>query len=323
MTNAFRTLALASLAASTALGASQAHAAGVNAGTLIQNTASASYGTGGSTTTVSSNTVSIRVDELLDVAVSSLDAGTVSLANSAVLTYRLDNTGNGAEAFSINVSSAVSGNGFDATIQSIAIDSNGNGTYEPGVDIVITNGGATPELAADGSTVIFVVVTQPSGTADGLAGQVRVTAQALTGAGTPGTSFAGQGQGGGDAVVGATTANANALGSLIASSATVALVKSFVIADPFGGSKPVPGAVVTFTIAATATGSGSVSDLHIVDAIPAGTTYVANSIALGGTALTDAADGDAGVASSSGIDVTVGTLAGGASNAVTFKTTIN
>ncbi|HQS68611.1 MAG: hypothetical protein B7Y36_04040 [Novosphingobium sp. 28-62-57] len=323
MTNARKHIALVSLAASTAFGAHHAHAAGVTAGTLIENTASASYGTGGATTTVNSNTVSIRVDELLDVAVSSLDAGSVPLADSAVLTYRLDNTGNGAEAFSINVTPTVSGNGFDAVVQTIAIDSNDNGTYEPGVDTVITNGAATPELAADGSTRIFVVVTQPSGTTDGLAGQVRVTAQALTGAGTPGTSFAGLGQGGGDAVVGATTANANALGALIASSASVALVKSFTIVDPFGGAKPVPGAVVTFTIAATASGSGAVNDLHVIDAIPAGTTYVANSVALGGTALTDAADGDAGVASASGIDVTIGTLAGGASSTVTFQTTIN
>ena len=323
MRNARTKFAIASIAATTALGATHAHAAGVSAGTLIQNTASASYGTGGGTTTVNSNTVSIRVDELLDVAVSSLDSGAVPVADTAVLTYRLDNTGNGAEAFTINVSPTVTGNAFDAVIQTIAIDSNGNGTYEPGVDTVITNGGSTSEMAADANTRIFVVVSQPAGTTDSAASQVRVTAQALTGAGTPGTSFAGQGQGGGDAVVGATTANANALGSLIASAASVALVKSYVVADPFGGTKPVPGAVVTFTIAATASGSGSVNDLHIVDAIPAGTTYVANSIALGGTALTDAADGDAGVGSASGIDITVGTLAGGASSTVTFQTTIN
>lgn len=323
MTNACTKFALASLAATSALAATHAQAAGVTAGTLIQNTASASYGSGSATTTVTSNTVSIRVDELLDVAVSSLDSGAVPVANTAVLTYRIDNTGNGAEAFSITVSPSVTGNGFDAEIQTIAIDANNNGTYEPGVDTVITNGGSTPELATDANTRIFVVVSQPSGTADGAAGQVRVTAQALTGAGTPGTSFAGQGQGGGDAVVGATTANANALGSLIASSASVALVKSYTVADPFGGTKPVPGAVVTFTIAATATGTGSVNDLHIIDAIPAGTTYVANSATLGGTALTDAADSDAGIASSSGIDVTVGTLLGGASSTVTFQTTIN
>lgn len=323
MTNHCTKFMIASVAASAALGASQAQAAGVTAGTLIQNTASASYGSGSSTTTVNSNTVSIRVDELLDVAVSSLNAAAVPLASTAVLTYRIDNTGNGSEAFSINVSPTVSGNGFDATVQTIAIDSNDNGTYEPGVDTVITNGGSTPALAADGSTRVFVVVAQPSGTADGAASQVRVTAQALTGAGTPGTSFAGQGQGGGDAVVGATTANANALGSLIASSASVALVKSYVVVDPFGGAKPVPGAVVTFTIAATASGSGTVNDLHVIDAIPTGTTYVANSVTLEGASQTDATDGDAATASSTGIDVTIGTLAGGASRSVTFKTTIN
>lgn len=316
-------IASATLAATTALVASHAHAAGVTAGTLIQNTASATYGSGNTQTTINSNTVSIRVDELLDVAISSLDAAPVVLSSTAVLTYRIDNTGNGSEAFSIEVSPSVGGNGFAPQVQGIALDSNGSGTYEPGVDTVIANGGSTAALDADASTRVFVILTQPAGTADAATAQVRVTAQALTGAGTPGTAFAGQGQGGGDAVVGATTANANALGSLVASSASVSLAKSYVIADPFGGTKPVPGAVVTFTIAATAAGSGTVDDLHITDVIPAGTTYVANSVALDGTTLTDAADADAGTAASSGIDVALGSIAGGASRTVTFRTTIN
>ncbi|MFN3552908.1 MAG: DUF11 domain-containing protein [Novosphingobium meiothermophilum] len=322
MKNARTPLVLGALAA-TAIGSTQASAAGVTAGTLIQNTASASYGSGSATTTVSSNTVTIRVDELLDVAVSALDAGSVTLADTAVLSYRVTNSGNGNEAFAINVSPTVSGNGFDAAVQTIAIDTNDNGIYEPGIDTVITNGGSTAELAPDAAARIFVIVALPGGTADASASQVRVTAQALTGSGTPGTSFAGQGQGGGDAVVGATTANANALGALLASSASVTLTKSFAILDPFGGAKPVPGATVTFTIQAAASGSGTVSDLRVTDVIPAGTTYVANSLTLEGAALSDAADSDAGTASASGIDVAIGALPGGNSRTVTFKTTIN
>lgn len=324
MNHARISFALSALALAQALSVQAAHAAGVTAGTLIQNTASATYGTGPATTTISSNTVTIKVDELLDVAVSSLDGGAVPLASgTAILKYRVDNSGNGSEAFTITVNPAVSGNGFDAEVQTIAIDSNGNGTYEPGVDTVITNGGATAALAADGFATVFVVVTLPAGTADAATSQVRLTAQAVTGSGTPGTSFAGQGEGGGDAVVGATTANANASGSLIASAATLALTKSFAVVDPFGGSKTVPGAVVTFTIQAAATGSGTVENLHIIDAIPAGTAYVLNSVKLDGSALTDATDGDAGVASASGIDVTLGSLAGGSARTVTFQTTIN
>lgn len=57
-------LALATLAWS-----AMAQASGVVAGTQIQNTASASYDSGnGDTTTVPSNTVTVKVDELLDDA---------------------------------------------------------------------------------------------------------------------------------------------------------------------------------------------------------------------------------------------------------------
>lgn len=304
-------------------GGNNAHATGVSAGTLIQNTATATYGSGNSQTTVTSNTVSIRVDELLNVSVSSLDAAPIQLASSAILTYRLDNSGNGSEAFSINASSGVSGNGFDPLIQSIAIDSNDNGLYDPGADLLITNGSTTPALAPDASTRIFVIVSQPSTTVDGTSGQVRLVAQALTGSGSPGTNFAGQGQGGGDAIVGATSASASALGTVTASSASVTLAKSYAIQDPFGGATPVPGAIVTFSITAAASGSGSVSDLHVVDTIPAGTSYIPSSLTLDGAPLTDVADGDAGVASAAGIDVAFDSMAGGNSHTVTFKTSIN
>ena len=47
--------------------AAPAQAGGVTAGTLIENTAIASYDEGGVPRSVNSNTVTVRVDELLDV----------------------------------------------------------------------------------------------------------------------------------------------------------------------------------------------------------------------------------------------------------------
>jgi hypothetical protein len=62
----------------------------------------------------------------------------------------------------------------------------------------------------------------------------------------------------------------------------------------------------------------------VTDAIPTGTTYKSGSLALGDSALTDAADGDAGAAGSAGIDVALGTFAGGAPDrTITFQVTIN
>ena len=93
--------------------------------------------------------------------------------------------------------------------------------------------------------------------------------------------------------------------------------------DPFGGSQPVPGALVTFAIRADATGSGKVTSLHVTDGIPVGSTYKPGTLKLEGASLSDATDTDSGIASASGVDVTVGTLTGGSSRTVTFSTVIN
>ena len=105
---------------------------------------------------------------------------------------------------------------------------------------------------------------------------------------------------------------------------TVDLTKSATVLDSFGGDSAVPGAVVTFTITADVAGSGSVDDLIITDAIPAGTTYNPGTLALEGAGLTDAAGDDAGEASNAaGITVDLGTVAGGTSQSITFDVTID
>ena len=149
------------------------------------------------------------------------------------------------------------------------------------------------------------------------------TYQAVTGTGTPGTTFAGQGVDGSDAVVGTTGADDDTNGALIASLASLALVKAAAIADPFGGSEAVPGAVITYTLTATVAGSGSISDLRVTDIIPTGTTYEAGTLALDAASLTDADDADAGKAGASGIDVLIGSAAAGSNYTITFNVKID
>lgn len=304
--------------------ATPAYAAGVTAGSLIENTATATFDQGGSSTTVQSNKVTIKVDELLDVAVSSLDGGNVALsASGAVLRYQIQNTGNGPEAWTITVDPAIGGDDFDPVVSAIAWDSNGNGIYDPTIDTVIAAGGATPSLAPDGMGTAFVVVNWASAPVDGALANVRLTATAVTGTGPVGTVFAGQGENGGDAVVGPQNATGNALGRLAAVSAAVTLVKSAAIADPFGGTEAVPGAVVTYTLRAQVSGTGTVSDLRITDTIPTGTTYRAASLRLDGASLTDATGDDAGSASAAGIAVDLGSVGGGSAREVTFQVAID
>jgi len=301
-----------------------AHAAGVLAGTLIENTATATYKSGISTGSVTSNKVTVKVDELLNVAVTTLSTAPAVAGNApAVLVYSVTNSGNGPEAFDLAADPKVAGNAFDGTVTQLALDTDDNGIYEAGIDTMLGAGAATQSLAPDKSVKVFVLVTAPAGATDAQTSQVRLTALAATGTGTPGTSFAGKGEGGGDAVVGLTSASANSLASLIASLAAVTLTKTAAITDQFNTAKPVPGATVTYTLSAKITGTGTVEGLHINDGIPAGTTYVPGSLKLGTSALTDADDTDAGKAGTSGIDVTLPTLSGGTTSNVSFAVKIN
>ena len=324
MTKAPFRLALAPLAIAAALITTPAHAGGVKAGTLIENTASATYDGGAGPVTIPSNTITVKVDELLDVTVTSRDSGPVSAApGSAVLTFELTNTGNGPEAYTLTANPAVAGNDFDTTVNGIAVDTNGNGVSDPGVDQMLTGPATTAAIAADASLTVFVLVTIPGGVADGDQSDVSLLAEAVTGTGAPGTAFAGQGAGGGNAIVGSTGANATATGSSSVGITDVDLIKSATVRDPFGGTGIVPGATITYAIRAEVRGSGSVSDLVVTDAAPADTTYVAGSLKLDGATLTDAADADAGRSSTSGISVDLGTVSGGSSHTVTFQVTID
>ena len=324
MTSARFRLTAASLLLSASFGATVAHATGVAAGTQIANTATATYDSGAASVSIQSNTVTVRVDELLNLAVTSLSANpTAAGAGTTVLTYQITNTGNGPESFDLSVDPAVSGNGFDPVVQSIAYDTNGNGVYDPGTDIVLTTGAPTPAIAPDNALTVFVLTTLPNTATDGQTGQVRLTATAATGSGTPGTVFAGQGAGGGDAVVGASTALDDALATEIARLAAVNLTKSATILDPFGTQQPVPGAIVTYSLLAMVSGAGTATNLNITDVIPTGTTYQIGTLTLDGTPLSDATDSDTGQASAAGIAVGLGTLAGGTSKTVAFKVKIN
>lgn len=302
-----------------------AMAEGVDAGTLIENTAQATYEDASGPRTVSSNTVSLRVDELLDVTLSPLDSGALEVGpGEAVLTFELTNKGNGPERFELIANPAVAGNDFDVAIDAIAVDTNGNGTYDPGVDEILSAPQTTRDLAAGEALTVFVLCTVPDGIADASETDVELTANAATGTGAAGTLFAGEGDGGGDAIVGTTGASALAPGRLVAGIASVELTKAVSLTDPFGGSSAVPGSLATFTITARVSGSGAVEDLVVSDAIPDGTTYAAGSLALDGAALSDAGDADAGSASDvDGVRVELGDVAAGTSHAITFDVTVN
>jgi uncharacterized repeat protein (TIGR01451 family) len=81
---------------------------------------------------------------------------------------------------------------------------------------------------------------------------------------------------------------------------------------------------VTYTLVAHTTGTGTADGVHVTDGIPAATTYLPGSLTLNSAGLTDAADGDVGIAGAAGIDVSLGNIAAGSSDkTITFKVKIN
>jgi uncharacterized repeat protein (TIGR01451 family) len=311
--------------------ASPAEAAGTVAGTSIQNTATATYNdAGGNPQSAPSNPVTLLVDELLDVTVASSDPGDVVVQpgqTNRVLGFDVTNTGNGTENFVLTPNGTLSGDQFDPTTTSIVIDSNGNGVYDPLTDTVYS-GPASFQLTPDQTRRVFVLSTIPGSVVDADRGQATLLAEAATGTGAPGTSFANQGQGGGFAVVGSTGADALDDGYYLVQNATIAFNKTQAVLDPFGGTKTVPGSIVTYTLQAIVSGSGSLTNVTVTDAIPANTIYQAGTMTLQAAALTDAADADAGNTvvtgpTVTGVNVVLGTIPAGQTRTVTFKVRVN
>ncbi len=275
----------------------RSYAVGALAGVDIQNTAQVSYTVGTNSATASSNTVTLRVAEILDVVVT-LQSASVTVSPSAtnqVLVYRVTNTGNGQENFLLTMNSALSGDQFDPVPASPAIyyDTDGNGVLSA-PDTPYVAGSNDPQLAPDAFVTMLVVNNIPATVVNGDRGLSSLTAASRTGTGPPGTSFSGQGTGGTDAVVGNTTATATRNGEYLVADITIAANKTATVLDPFGGARPIPGARITYQVVVTATGSGTATGSSFVDLIPANTQFVSGSLKLNGTALTDAADADAG-----------------------------
>src|SRR5258706_8353581 len=226
-----------------------AWAAGAPANAAISNTAHATYtDPNGQPQTVNSNTATLRVDEVLGAVVVSNDAGNVGVLspdNDRPLSFTLTNPGNGSEAYLLTPNASLSGDQYDPTDVRIFLD-DGDGIFEPGQDTLYASGVNNPVLAPDQSRVVFISSDTPAGRATGDTAAARLTATALTSSGAPGTTFAGQGTGGVDAVVGATTATANSQGTYAVSQALTTLTKTQSVLDPFGGSSPIPGAVITY-----------------------------------------------------------------------------
>lgn len=308
------------------------HAAGTAAGTNITNTATATFtDPSGTPRSTSSNTSTVQVDEILDVTLVSDDGGNVGVytpATGQVLAFTVTNTGNGSEKYLLTVQSTLTGDNFDPANVKVYLD-DGDGILETGAggDTLFVAGSNDPVLNPDSPLKVFVVGDIPGSLTDGDLANVKLVATAETvqgyvGTPAPGDAIAGAGTGGSAAVFGTTLATANVTNGYQVSHVATSFVKSSSIVDLYGGTTATPGAVITYSLALSLTGSGTVTGAKIVDTIPSGTTYKAGSLKLDGGSLTDGADTDAGSFDGTKVEVDLGSVVVPASHTVTFDVTI-
>jgi uncharacterized repeat protein (TIGR01451 family) len=243
--------------------------------------------------TATSNPHVLTVAEVVDADVTLLTIGNVlvnSPASGQVLTYRVTNLGNGIDTFALTVNNALVGDAFDPALASIYFDANANGVYDAGTDTLYAPGTNDPQLDANvpalDDLVVFVLNDIPGALASGDLGSSECSrfprrvpgSRELTSAGEAGT----------DATSGPTAATTRT--ARTGSTVAMAIAKTSVVTDPFGGSSPMPGATITYTLVVTVTGVGSADAAALTDVIPANTTYVAGSMTRNAAPLTDASD---------------------------------
>ena len=310
------------------LTAHEARAVGTPAGTAVANTATVTFSVGPGNFTQSSTTQFV-VDELVNVVVTLQSVSPVAVTSpdtNRQLAFLVSNTGNGSETFSLLLDAALAGDQFDPSNARLYLDTNGTTVYEPGVDPLYQPGVNDPVIAADSARMVFALCDVPASRTNGDLGNASLRATSKTGTGA-GTIVIGGGTGGADAVIGAGGGTSVSQGGYLVSDLAVSVVKSAVVTDLGGGSAPAPGSKITYTLQVSVGGTGSVANLVITDPLPPFTTYVASSLSLNGTALSDALDGDAGDfggTTANRVTVTLGSVAGGSlPKTISFAVTIN
>jgi uncharacterized repeat protein (TIGR01451 family) len=262
------------------------------AGTVISNTASMTYSDrNGVSQTVNSNTVAATVATVSAVAVGSNENGCNPATDSVpanapfVRTFTVSNNGNAPDTMTIDAATTA------GSVTSLAIVGPSGGSN------AVPNGGTLPKLVPGGSLQVAVTVN-PGTTGIGTDIEVSLTATS--------------------SLPGAATSTAHQCAVLAAGAA---------ISGPGGAGTPVlklvnggpsvavqPGAIVTYSIQFLNYGTLPATNIVVTDAVPAGITPNASSVLIDGIAAPARAVSLTGGT----LTVRIPSLAGGASDVVTF-----
>ncbi|NQE61238.1 DUF11 domain-containing protein [Caulobacter sp. RHG1] len=329
-------------------------APGTQAGTSVTNTATVSYSVNSvAQTPVASNVASFVVDRKADVVVAEVGGTATTVAygqTNQVTTFTVTNATNAIQDIRLFAANTALGaptqlghtDTYGVTNLRVFVDSNGNGTYDAGVDLATY----IDELGAGQTKTVFIVADIPaSGPANGVSG-VFLTAVVAAGgqSGSLGadltqsllddpnqidTVFA-DGAGYADLIRDARHSAGDEY--LIAASSAEVTKFAVVISDPLNGivtPKAIPGAVVEYCIAVKNIGAQAITGVGLTDNIPANTTYVANSTYVNGTfsgglcVLDGSQASDASAFNGTRVATTIASIASGATATTRFRVTIN
>ncbi len=278
------------------------YAKGTHAGTDINNQASIHYAILGVDRNITSNINSFVVDKVVDLDLSWQDNAPVEVGigeHNMVLRFILTNLGNSKDHFKLSYDHNSSSD-FTPSSPTIHIDTNGNGIYDVGTDLVVGD----LNLTADTNTTLFIVSNIP--TDANTSGISRDDIKAIS------TSIASTG-----------ADHPNQVDTVVRKGADVA-EGIYKIRDYFLLSRKSAkihsddnathtGTIITYIIDLGVGGNSagkSITNVKLKDNIPVGTKYVAGSLRLDDTSLSDPADSDAGSFDGNAVHVTVGTISG-------------
>lgn len=276
------------------------------AGTSIDNQASVSYTVGGSNQTTTSNTASFVVDKKVNLAVAEVGGSATRVALGAsdqVTTFTVTNLTNATQDFRLfagqqSVSIPLLGiDDFNVSNLRVFVDTNGNGTYEADEDTATY----IDELAPDATKTVFIVANVPS-TAGSHVAIVGLEATVAAGgsSGSLGADLTATSLLQADSATTVDVVFADdaqlldqlrdgahwAFDAYVIDSAAITLGKTArVVSDPYNlliNPKAIPGAVVEYCLTISNAGPGTATGVNLSDALPANTTYVANSLSVGG-----------------------------------------
>jgi len=249
-------------------------AQGVAAGTPIVNIAQLSYDMNGTSYTAQSNSVTDIVDQIISLDVVCQDTTPVAVQKGETqraLTLMLSNTGNGNDHY--NLTFDTNSSATDVSNRQIWLD-DGDGIFNAASDTQIND----LNLSADSNATLFFVSDIPanaswSTTSHGIRAESDIVPGTTPGdAVNLGSYFAVNGfEGGVD----------SALCTYSLIDLSLQLNKTATLSSP----QLYIGTTIHYTITASVVGLGTLDNVVITDTIPAGTSYIANSLRLDSTPL--------------------------------------